>query len=363
MQKNLKVATFFAAIFVIVVFTLQYFTTTEKDTAFYKYYAENENMVREEYVLPKEENSEQTVDTNNTADPFAEIFNYNTPITEIDPRSIKKESKKKLDYSNYEDRVRMESPSNLDANGLYVALMQAVADNDIARAKTLIRRGSRLDSPDGDTSYAPIFWAIANGNVEMVELLIKKGARVNTPDDKGMFPIHWIVENSANRPSVYKMKEIFDLLLDAHPEEINRQDTFLQQTPLMMAVNLNDKKAFAYLIDRGANVHILNKAKRDVLDLALDNACHICISFIENKEKQNQITPLVNFASTFTAPDPIWLPYSTVKKPATKKKKQTRSTGDIVIQGDSLAIPIYKEMPNILPLKKEEGPDMVITER
>ena len=194
----------------------------------------------------------------------------------------------------------------------------------------------------------------------MVELLIQKGAKVNTPDDKGLFPIHWIVENSVNRPSVYQMKAIFDLLLDAHPEEINRQDTLLKQTPLMLAVNLSDHKAFAYLMDRGANINIVNKDEQDVFDLSLDNACTVCITFLDRKKEQNEVTPLINFASTFTAPDPIWLPYSTVKK-TTKKKTKAKNSGDIVIQGDSITIPTYKEMPDILPLKKEQEPNMVIT--
>lgn len=359
MQRNLKIATFIAALFVIVIFTTQYFSTKSRNIMSYHYDYEN-NIEREEYVLPQSEQDKQTEQENNTQDPFFELFNYNTPITEIDPKSVKKDDKKKRDYSNYEDRIRMESPSRLDSNGLYVALMQAIDDNDLERAKNMIARGARLNSPDGDTAYAPIFWAINNGNVEMVKLLIQKGAKVNTPDDKGLFPIHWIVENSANRPNVYQMKAIFDLLLDAHPEEINRQDNLLKQTPLMLAVNLNNHKAFAYLMDKGANVNIINKDDKDVLDLSFDNSCHPCISFIDNKKQQNEITPLINFASTFTAPDPIWLPYSTVKKTA-KKKTKARNSGDIVIQGDSITIPTYKEMPNILPLKKEKGPNIVIT--
>ncbi len=357
MQRNLKIATFIAALFVIAIFTTQYFSTKARNIMSYSH---RENANREEYVLPQTEQDEQTSEENNKPDPLFEIFNYNAPIDEVDPKSLKRDTKKKYDYSNYEDRVRMESPAHLDSNGLYVALMQAIEDNNIDRAKILIARGARLDSPDGDTSYAPIFWAIGNGNVEMVELLIQKGARVNTPDDKGLFPIHWIVENSANRPNVYQMKAIFDLILDAHPEEVNRQDTLLKQTPLMTAVNLKNNKAFAYLIDRGANINIVNKNEKDVIDLSLDNACTVCISLIDRKKEQNEITPLINFASTFTAPDPVWLPYSTVKK-TTKKKTTKKDPNNIVIQGDSLAIPTYKEMPNILPLKKEQGPDLVIT--
>ena len=363
MQKKLKLATAITAIFVILVFGIKYFYTTNK--FFVSSYYDSPEM-QDYYAERAEEaeNVENRTDSENNSDhnnPYMEDFDYNIPITAVDIKALKRDPQKKLSYSNYEDRVRMSSPSKLDANGLYVALMQAVGDNDIERAKTLINKGAILNSPDGNTSYAPIFWAISNGNVEMVELLLQKGAKVNTPDEKGLFPIHWIVENSANRSLVYQMKPIFDLLLASNPGEINRQDLTLKQTPLMLSVSLNNKKAFAYLLDGGANVKIIDADKRDVTDFALEQACHSCIYLLESKEKQNQITPLPNFASTFTAPDPIWLPYS-VTNNSTKKKTQKKNPNEIVIQGDSLTIPTYRQMPDILPLKKEQEINMVIAD-
>lgn len=365
MQKNLKIATALAVICVIFIFTIKYFSTTERTIMSYHDFSSNQQNDSEEYELQHEEEHNQVEETSyqqNIDMSFMEEFNYNAPITEEDPKAVKRDPNKKLNYSNYEDRIRMESPAYLDANGLYVTLMQAIDDNDIKRAKTLIARGARLNSPDGNTSYAPIFWAINNGNVEMVSLLLKKGVKVNVTDDRGLFPIHWIVDTASNRPSVYQMKAIFDLFLDAHPEEINRQDTMLKQTPIMMALNLNNKKAFAYLLDRGANVNILDKNGKNLIAMSVENACHSCLSLIEIKDKQNTITPLPNFASTFTAPDPVWLPYSTTTK-TNKKKQPKRDPNEVVIQGNSIRMPVYKEMPQILPLKKEEGPNLVITER
>ncbi|MBO4707455.1 MAG: ankyrin repeat domain-containing protein [Elusimicrobiaceae bacterium] len=341
------------------VFTVKYFYTTDRDFLSSDYHDEEYDH-NEIHANNSNETNEKTNEEENAPhSSLLEAFNYNEPIIDQDPRALKKEINKKLNYADYEDRIRMESPSKLDANGLYVSLMQAVDDNDIQRAKNLIKRGARLNSPDGNTSYAPIFWAISNGNVEMVELLLEKGAKVNTPDEKGLFPIHWVIEHSSNRPQVYQMKAIFDLILDRNPNEINRQDTVLKQTPIMLAVSLDNKKAFSYLLDRGANLTILNENEENISDLCSLNACRTCLYLIETKEKLNKTDPLPNFASTFTAPDPIWLPYSTAKK--TNKKKVTRNPNEIVIQGDSISIPIYKDMPDILPLQKEQGPNMVIT--
>lgn len=360
MQKKLKIATIVALIFVVLVFTVEYFITTEKNIMFdptatdtVKNDIEEHQSVSDEHEESHEE-KEEINGENYLNSPLFNAFDYNAVINEIDPKSVKKNKRS----DNYDgDGIYIESYSSLDSNGLYVALMEAVEYNDLQKAKKFIKRGARLNSPDGNTSYAPIFWAISNGNVEMVKLLIDNGVKVNTPDDKGLFPIHWIVENSAKRPLVYKMKDIFDILLDAHPEEINRQDTANKQTPIIMAVNLNNKKAFAYLLERGANVNILDSNDADVLSAAANNSCHDCISILEMKKKLNQVTPLINFASTFTAPDPIWLPYSTTK--TVNKKKQTRKSGDIVIQGDSIAIPTYKDMPEILPLDKRHKQNII----
>ncbi len=368
MQKNLKIATFFASIFVVVVFMVKYFYTTEK--TFASPHVLTEEEIQSEYgidepVADNTANEEESTETTKKKEivtidsSLMEAFNYNAPVRDIDTKSLKQNTNKKPNYSNYEDRVRMSSPSQLDSNGLYVALMQAVGDNDVERAKALIKRGAKLNSPDGDTSYAPIFWAISNGNVEMTELLLKSGVKVNTPDEKGMFPIHYIVENSAARPNAYQMKAIFDLLLDAHPNEINRQDAVLKQTPIMLALNLNDKKAFAYLLDKGANITLVDEGERDIIDLCLENSCSTCITLIDNKKAINETSPLPNFASTFTAPDPVWLPYATeVKTP--KKKSKAKDDFAVIIQGDSLEIPTYKEMPNILPLEQNQEPDMVV---
>lgn len=364
MQKNLKMATVLAAIFVVVIFTAQYFVTKEKNPMFYQNNNQSEQS-KNEPAPTQEENNDKTTEEEIVAeqDPLFEIFDYNAPLKEIDTNALQKKQNARSSDWDYEDRIRLEAPENLDSNGLYVALMQAVEDNNLPRAKKLIARGARLNSPDGNTFYAPIFWAINNGNVDMVDLLIKKGAKVNTPDDRGLFPIHWIVETASSRPLSYRMKEIFDLVLDAYPNEVNRQDSFLKQTPMMMAVGSNNKKAFAYLLDRGANVNILNKEEKSIMDVAVDNLCHACISLIERKMQQNEKTPLINFASTFTAPDPVWLPYSTsTTTTKAKKKVQPKDPDAIVIQGNSMSIPQYKEMEQILPLEKKKKRNMVKTE-
>ena len=363
MQKKLKLATVAITIFFILVFTVKYFYTTNK--VFTPSYSDTTDIEFEEALENKKaENTEDQVDEETLVANYnmqaMEELNYNTPVTAVDPKSVKKEFNRRLNYSNYEDRIRMSNPAKLDFNGLYVALMQSVGDNDIERARDLLRRGAMANSPDGNTSYAPIFWAISNGNVEMIRLLLQSGARLNTPDEKGSFPIHWVVESSASRPSVYQMKNIFDLILDAEPGEINRQETSLKRTPIMMAANLNDKKAFAYLLDRGANVKILDIDKRDVMDILLERACHACIHLIESKEKQNQTTPLPNFSSTFTAPAPVWLPYLATKS-AKSQDMQQYDPNEIVIQGNSQSIPTYKPMPNILPLKKGKESNIIYT--
>ena len=367
MQKNFKIVTFLAAICAFIVFSSKYFYTTIRNVLSYQGYHEYTQEYQkslEENILLEEENKDESTNDEMFNNSELKTFDYKAPITEIDIKSVERAPSKKIDYSNYADRVRIEEPEFLDENGLYEALMQAVADNDLKRSKLLISKGAMLNSPDGNTSFAPIFWAISNGNVEIIKLLISKGAKVNTPDEKGTFPIHWIVEQSALRPQSYQTKKIFDLILDAHPEEINRQDTIFKETPIMLAVASGSNKAFAYLLDRGANVTLVSKENKDVISLALTHNCHTCLRFIKNKELLNETSPLPNFASSFTAPDPIWLPANANYKAPKKPKKEVRDPNSIVIEGNNVTIPVYKEMPQILPLDQEpKGPNIVIRER
>ena len=367
MQTKLKIITVFAVLFILVAFIIKYSSTMDSSSVSFRNYLQDiSGIIKGNISVPENKNVSTTVNQNEEFNEMTKNeFDYNAPITEIDSKSLLQTAKPKV-YT-YENRIRLEAPEELDENGLYVALMQAVADNNLKRAKILIARGARLNTPDGDTSFAPIFWAIDNGNVEMVKLLISKGAKVNTPDDKGLFPVHWIVNAASQRPTVYQMKKIFDIVLEAHPTEINRQDTKLKQTPIMLAAIADNKKAFAYLLDKGANITLINWEKANVVDMAIANACHSCVSLIEEKEKVNAVTPLDNFATTFTEPDPIWLPY-TLKKPSTATKKKTNKkkypSDEIVVISNSndMNLPTYKEMPQILPLKEAE-PDIVMRAR
>ena len=368
MQTKLKLITVFAVLFIVVSFVIKYSSTLDLSTVSFRNYIQDlSDIVKGNISVP--ETDPTTVNKNTEVyDMMKNEFDYNAPVTEEDKKSLLRTTSPTSD--SYENRIRMEAPEELDENGLYVALMQAVADNNLRRAKTLINRGARLNTPDGDTSFAPIFWAIENGNVDMVRMLISRGVKVNTPDDNGLFPIHWIINNASKRPNSYRMKAIFDILLSAHPTEINRQDTKLKQTPIMFAILENNKKAFAYLLDKGANVNIINWEKINVVNMAVSNGCHSCVSLIEEKERINKETPLDNFAKTFTEPDPIWLPYAKAKTATTTKKTTKKVThrepNEVIVianNNDDISLPEYKEMPQILPLKEDDEPDIVMRAR
>ena len=137
----------------------------------------------------------------------------------------------------------------------------------------------------------------------------------------------------------------------------------------MFAILLDSKKAFAYLLDKGANVNIINWEKMNIATMAASNGCHSCVYLIEEKEKINKTTPLPNFTQTIPEPDPIWLPYTKKKSTTVKKKKvkkvQPKDQADIVVigNGSNIATPNYKEMPQILPLNNDNDPDIVMRSR
>ena len=127
MQKKLKLATIITSVFVIFVFGIKYFYTTNK--SFTPSYTDTIDIDFEEEIANKnaaaaEAQAQEEFLNANYNPQSMEDFDYNAPITEVDPKAIKKEYNRKLNYSNYEDRIRMSNPAKLDFNGLYVSLMQ-----------------------------------------------------------------------------------------------------------------------------------------------------------------------------------------------------------------------------------------------
>jgi len=74
-------------------------------------------------------------------------------------------------------------------------LLDAVNKNDIARVRTLLKKGADVNAKSKGGVVAPLHLASANGNLEIVSALVEKGADVNIKNNKGMVPLYLASQN------------------------------------------------------------------------------------------------------------------------------------------------------------------------
>lgn len=145
--------------------------------------------------------------------------------------------------------------------GLVERLCEAVSEQDMALAKSLLEAGA---DPNGHSvlkgGITPLFIAVRR-NADFTKLLLEAGANPNAYSNKDSTPLDW----AASGRSV----EILGLLLDAGAQ-INHQKKD-GTTPLMLAVVGNNADIVKCLLDRGADMGLKDNTGRDVFRHALAN--------------------------------------------------------------------------------------------
>jgi ankyrin repeat protein len=160
-------------------------------------------------------------------------------------------------------------------------LWDAVAHNDIGKAKTLLILGADVNSKNR-YGYSILHQAVSGGDAKLVELLISKGADVNakgqfdrTPlhfagkkgmaeillahgaevdaqTDQGETPLHWAASSGLGVKDDEAMLNMAEVLI-AHGADLNRKASGYG-TPLNKAAYFNKLHMAKLLIARGADV-------------------------------------------------------------------------------------------------------------
>jgi hypothetical protein len=128
------------------------------------------------------------------------------------------------------------------------ALMSAVEEDDVEKARDLIASGEDVDRKEDDDS-TPLFVAVERGNLEMVRLLLDFGANVNARNDEKQTPLMMIDEDASI--------ELVELLLrkDARVNRVAENG----DTALIRAAARNvQPPVLKALIDAGAELDVQN---------------------------------------------------------------------------------------------------------
>jgi hypothetical protein len=145
---------------------------------------------------------------------------------------------------------------NIDGENI---LFGAVHHNNIELVKLLCMKGINKDVCNKQGHY-PIFSAIANQNYEIVKILIEYGASIEVKEK--------IYEDTPLLASM-KSKEIAELLINSGAN-IHAENK-IKDTPIHIAVLLNNLSIVKKLAEKGANLNKMNKQSNNPIIFAVGN--------------------------------------------------------------------------------------------
>ncbi len=127
-------------------------------------------------------------------------------------------------------------------------LADAVKFNEL---NTLSQIVSEQNANSTDASGTPLLViASEQGHLETVKLLLSKGADINSMNPTG--------HTALNRAIYFEQLEVVDYLL-AQNADVNRTDSRFVLPPLIAAAIKNDTSTGQRLIERGANINVVDK--------------------------------------------------------------------------------------------------------
>jgi ankyrin repeat protein len=150
--------------------------------------------------------------------------------------------------------------ANLEVTG-EVSLMEAVAHNDLTRAKRALAAKPDINAKDED-GWTPLSTAIHSGSADMVRLLLQAGADPNVKDKDGWTPLMFAVTFG----SVDMVKALLQARADLKARD---KDGW---TPLMFAVTYGSAEMVKLLLQAGADPNAKDNDGYPILLRAVRNA-------------------------------------------------------------------------------------------
>jgi CDK inhibitor PHO81 len=131
----------------------------------------------------------------------------------------------------------------------YTPLIHSIIRHQLNCVHQLLDSGARID-PATENEHAPLNLACQYGEVEICKLLLENGA-ILTTDAEGLYPQH-LVARKGKDPRLL-------LLLEAYGADLNQRDKLYQWTPLFHAASEGVVECVKILLDKGADVSILDE--------------------------------------------------------------------------------------------------------
>ena len=138
-----------------------------------------------------------------------------------------------------------------------LSLNEAAATGKIDLVKSLVEKGTDVNSREGTLYWTALHRASIGGHTDIVNLLLAEGARVEA---SGGYP----QGTALHHASINGHKEIVELLI-AKDADVNAKNND-GQTPIDMALQRSHKAVAQLLIEKGADVSLQMAARYGLLD-------------------------------------------------------------------------------------------------
>ncbi|XP_051165182.1 putative ankyrin repeat protein RF_0381 isoform X1 [Leptopilina boulardi] len=152
--------------------------------------------------------------------------------------------------------------------GGYHLLCDALERNNLAIAKLLLTRGSRVNSLPKRTHSTPLQLAIINGDMKIIKMILDRGAEINQ-SKFGKTALHIAIEK--------KKIEIIELLLKRGAEY--KDISFQGKSLFYIAIEKNYDKIVKFLLQHGAQIDDPVQNDTTILQLAVKEKS---IEFVNN---------------------------------------------------------------------------------
>lgn len=131
------------------------------------------------------------------------------------------------------------------------ALLEAISNRDVGKAKALISSGADVNYAD-QQGTSILHHALFLGNAELIELLITTGANVDAQNNQGETPLHWVASGGIGAKGEEAMLNMAETLI-AHRADVNKLSR-TYGTSLNKAAYYNKIHMARLLIAHGADV-------------------------------------------------------------------------------------------------------------
>jgi ankyrin repeat protein len=181
---------------------------------------------------------------------------------------------------------------------------EAFTKRDFRMLKLFIKLNMYRSYPDNNNDYF-LHIATKNRDLKMIKVLIDETGRYDIANNLGQLPLHILCDTSDDGDEV---KEIADILVKYYKHKLNKRDNE-GLTPLHYAVFNSNMWLIDMLLKNGADVGILDKKNRSVIQLVCDteitpadNKVRIDMLELLLSYKVDPNTKFVNEDSTYSFP-------------------------------------------------------------